>query len=104
MKKNFDTEIKKVDCAVGQMIKQSRLLLGMSRQEVAHDIGITQQQLSKYEKGTNKVSIGRLMLIGHKLQRAITHFLPQSTICNKVTIIHRNKIKPNSKLLNTEIS
>ena len=49
-----------VDIHVGQRIRMRRTLLGMSQEKVADALGLTFQQLQKYEKGTNRVSASRL--------------------------------------------
>ncbi len=49
-----------VDIHVGARIRRRRVLLGLSQEKVGHAIGLTFQQLQKYEKGTNRVSSSRL--------------------------------------------
>ena len=51
---------KPVDIHVGARIRRRRVLLGLSQEQVGHAIGLTFQQLQKYEKGTNRVSSSRL--------------------------------------------
>ena len=63
-KNNYITE---VDKYVGERIYSLRLASGWSRQQLSESIGVTHQQLLKYEKGTNRLSIGRLMLIAKAL-------------------------------------
>src|ERR1700687_370717 len=48
------------DIAVGQRIKVERLARRMSQTELAEGIGVTFQQVQKYEKGINRVGAGRL--------------------------------------------
>lgn len=52
-------EITSVDIAAGVAIQERRIALGLSRHNLADKIGITHQQLQKYEKGINRISIGR---------------------------------------------
>jgi transcriptional regulator with XRE-family HTH domain len=48
------------DVQVGESIRAHRLLAGMSQGDLASRIGVTFQQVQKYEKGTNRVGAGRL--------------------------------------------
>lgn len=48
------------DFTVGTRIRQMRNLLGRSQMDIAKTLGVTFQQLQKYEKGTNRISAGRL--------------------------------------------
>ncbi|EYR84213.1 helix-turn-helix domain-containing protein [Shinella sp. DD12] len=52
-----------IDVEVGSKIRLRRLLVGMSQQELAAQLGVTFQQVQKYEKGTNRVSASRLQQI-----------------------------------------
>ena len=51
---------KSVDGQVGESIRAHRLAAGMSQGELAKRIGVSFQQVQKYEKGTNRVGAGRL--------------------------------------------
>lgn len=59
---------------VGQRIRQRRIMLGLTQQEMARLIGITYQQAHKYERGINRVSAGRLYYIANVLQVDIRYF------------------------------
>jgi transcriptional regulator with XRE-family HTH domain len=72
VRKNDD--IKHIDTHIGQKIYSLRLAMGMSRQELGDRIGVTHQQCQKYEKGTNRVSAGRLVLIAKVLNKPIDYF------------------------------
>lgn len=52
-----------VDILVGRNIKLHRLAKSMSQEELAHRLGLTFQQLQKYERGINRVGGGRLFKI-----------------------------------------
>ena len=52
-----------VDAQVGQNIRIYRLKRGMSQDEVGRKLGVTFQQVQKYEKGRNRVGAGRLAQI-----------------------------------------
>ncbi len=57
-----------VDRVVGQNIRICRLQRGLSQTELGQRIGVTFQQVQKYEKGTNRVGASRLTLIAETLQ------------------------------------
>jgi transcriptional regulator with XRE-family HTH domain len=48
------------DIAIGRAIRAHRLIVGMSQSELAGKLGVSFQQIQKYEKGTNRVGAGRL--------------------------------------------
>src|SRR6202012_3606044 len=52
-----------VDKIVGRNVRIYRLAKGLSQTDLANDLGITFQQIQKYEKGTNRVGSGRLFEI-----------------------------------------
>ena len=66
--------IKAIDTEIGVKIHQLRVSSGVSRQELAAKIGITHQQLQKYEKGINRISASRLLDISHHLNASIQYF------------------------------
>ncbi len=66
--------ISQVDKHMGNKIFQLRLGMGLSRQQLAEIIGVTHQQLQKYEKGVNRISVGRLALIAKALDKDIKYF------------------------------
>lgn len=55
------------DIDVGRRIRAQRLVRGMSQSDLANCIGITFQQVQKYEKGVNRVGAGRLTRIAEVL-------------------------------------
>src|SRR5262249_25765416 len=57
-----------VDRHVGSRVRMRRLMLGMSQTELADALGLTFQQVQKYEKGTNRIGASRLLHIAHILQ------------------------------------
>jgi len=56
-------ELTIIDKAVGVAIQERRIALGLSRQKLGDMIGVTHQQLQKYEKGINRISVGRFFHI-----------------------------------------
>jgi len=49
-----------VDVQVGESIRAHRLIAGMSQSDLANQLGVSFQQVQKYEKGANRVGAGRL--------------------------------------------
>src|SRR5947207_15548503 len=62
------------DVAIGQKLRALRLDRGLSQGALAGELGVTFQQLQKYEKGANRVSAGRLMRIAAALHVPVTAF------------------------------
>src|ERR1700680_823735 len=52
-----------IDDHVGSRIRERRIMLGLTQQQLADLIGVTYQQAHKYERGINRVSAGRLFQI-----------------------------------------
>jgi len=63
-----------IDIAVGQRIRAVRELRGLTQTDLAKATGVTFQQIQKYERGTNRVSASRLMLISHALGHPVSAF------------------------------
>ena len=59
--------VKPVDRLVGENIRAHRLTIGLTQEELAGKIGLTFQQVQKYEKGANRVSGSRLIQIAEAL-------------------------------------
>jgi transcriptional regulator with XRE-family HTH domain len=57
-----------VDKHVGSRVRMRRVMLGMSQEVLAGALGITFQQVQKYEKGANRISASRLQHISQILQ------------------------------------
>ena len=56
-----------IDVHVGSRLLMGRVLLGLNQTELGEAIGVTFQQLQKYEKGTNRISASRLFNLSHVL-------------------------------------
>ena len=62
------------DAEVGQRVRSKRLECRLSQTELADGIGVTFQQVQKYEKGTNRIGASRLERISEKLGVPISFF------------------------------
>lgn len=65
---------KLIDQRVAHRIRQRRLRLGMTQQQLAEMIGVAFQQAHKYERGLSRVSAGRLFHIATALEAPIAYF------------------------------
>jgi transcriptional regulator with XRE-family HTH domain len=63
-----------VDLHVGGRIRMRRRILGVSQEKLADALGLTFQQVQKYERGANRVSASKLYEIARTLQAPITYF------------------------------
>src|SRR5690349_23059424 len=66
-----------VDAHVGSRLRQRRMLLGISQEQLAEMLGLTFQQVQKYERGTNRVSASRLFQLARALDTPITWFFDE---------------------------
>ncbi|WP_296021382.1 helix-turn-helix domain-containing protein [uncultured Agrobacterium sp.] len=63
-----------IDIHVGSRIRLRRTMLGMSQEKLGESLGITFQQIQKYEKGTNRVGASRLQNISAILNVPVSFF------------------------------
>ena len=66
---------KEIDKKIGQKLLELRLAKGLSRQQLSEVIGVTHQQLSKYEQGTNRISVSMLIRLSESLRVEPLYFL-----------------------------
>jgi transcriptional regulator with XRE-family HTH domain len=64
-----------LDVALGSRIRLRRRELGRSQEQLAREVGITFQQVQKYEHGTNRVSFSRLVEIARALDCGVTDLM-----------------------------
>ena len=63
-----------VDVHVGKRVRKRRLDLGMSQLGLGDSVGLTQQQVMKYERGINRISASKLWAIAHLFEVPIEWF------------------------------
>ena len=63
-----------IDRHVGARMRERRIMLGLTQQELAELIGVTYQQAHKYEKGVNRIAAGRLSSIAQALGVPVGYF------------------------------
>ncbi len=66
-----------IDVYVGARVKMRRTLLGMSQEKLGEAIGLTFQQVQKYERGLNRISASRLFDISKVLEVPIGFFFEE---------------------------
>ncbi len=63
-----------IDKHVGSRVRMRRMMLGMSQEKLGDALGLTFQQVQKYEKGTNRIGASRLQQIAQILQVQVSFF------------------------------
>jgi transcriptional regulator with XRE-family HTH domain len=63
-----------IDKHVGSRVRMRRMMLGMSQEKLGERLGLTFQQVQKYEKGTNRIGASRLQQIGSILSVPVAFF------------------------------
>lgn len=63
-----------IDKHVGSRVRMRRMMLSMSQEKLGEAIGLTFQQIQKYEKGTNRIGSSRLQQIADVLQVTVSFF------------------------------
>lgn len=65
------------DIEIGKLVRTRRLDLKMSQTDLGEALGVTFQQIQKYEKGANRIGAGRLMEVANALSVPVAFFYPQ---------------------------
>lgn len=76
---------------IGNKIFSLRLGKGISRHKLSKSIGVTHQQLQKYEKGENRISAARLILIANALNVLPAYFYEEIEIANDQELITQHQ-------------
>ena len=63
-----------IDEHVGSRVRMRRLMLDLTQMQLAEGLGLTFQQVQKYEKGTNRISASRLHSMSHILRVPVPFF------------------------------
>jgi len=66
-----------VDVHVGARLRQRRTLLGMSQEKLGEAVGLTFQQIQKYERGANRIGASRLYQLGQVLDVVVSYFFEE---------------------------
>jgi transcriptional regulator with XRE-family HTH domain len=76
MKRRAPTDL---DRFIGQRIREGRLSAGISQTDLADMLGVSYQQIQKYEAGDNRIAVSRFGRISTALNRPLGWFFPNST-------------------------
>ena len=71
---NDERSTNAVDRRLGQRVRARRLEIGMSQEKLAEILGVTFQQVQKYEKGVNRIAASRLFAIAAALDLPVSRF------------------------------
>lgn len=72
-----DSRTAYVDTYVGGRLRERRILLGMSQTRLGESLGLSFQQIQKYERGIDRISVGRLVHMAEVLDVPITYFFDE---------------------------
>lgn len=67
-----------IDRVIGEQIRERRIMMGLTQDQIADTLGISYQQIQKYETGSNRVSAGRLYEIATLLNTDVSWFFPSN--------------------------
>jgi len=73
-----------IDRYVGSRVRLQRMLAGLSQERLGDALGVTFQQVQKYEKGTNRISASRLQQIADLLKVEVSYFFHGASQTNPV--------------------
>ncbi len=85
-----------VDVHVGARLRVRRTLLGMSQTTLGEAIGVSFQQMQKYEKGTNRISASRLFALSWVLDVTVEYFfddMPAAVAASSPATEKRGRVK-----------
>jgi transcriptional regulator with XRE-family HTH domain len=73
--KSNPRRVQDTDIAIGERIRARRNQIDMSQEELGHALKVSFQQVQKYEKGTNRISSGRLVQLADALRCGVTDLI-----------------------------
>ncbi len=92
-KKKIKPRAQEADRYVAARIRERRIELGLTQQEMAELIGVTYQQAHKYERGINRVSAGRLYDIAQTLKVPVGYFFEQFEDAEDLEMAPRRRLR-----------
>ncbi len=66
-----------IDIIVSKRLKTKRVISGLTQQDIGKAVGVSIQQVQKYEKGTNRISSGKLFTLANYLKVPLAYFYEQ---------------------------
>ena len=76
----------KIDISMGALLRRRRRELGLTMEKVGEKIGVSFQQIQKYENGTNRLGASRLKAIAAVLDVPVSYFFPEEQKQDGLTI------------------
>jgi len=67
-----------IDVNVGARVRLKRTMIGLSQEKLGDSLGVSFQQVQKYEKGTNRISASKMHEIAEILQEPVSFFFKDS--------------------------
>src|SRR2546430_4953292 len=83
-----------IDKHVGSRVRMRRMMLAMSQEKLDDSLGLTFQQVQKYEKGTNRIGASRLQQISHILQVPVSFFFEGAPTSNPDAASNDKNLSP----------
>jgi len=83
-----------IDKYVGSRVRMRRLMVGMSQEKLGDALGLTFQQVQKYEKGSNRIGASRLQQIAHILQVPVSFFFEGTPAVGDGKVLGSNAPSP----------
>lgn len=85
-----------IDKMIGQLVRQRRRELQLTQEELGELVGVTFQQVQKYERGANRIPAGRLFEIADALNANVDYFYQEAEALLSPQILNsRSASKPN---------
>jgi transcriptional regulator with XRE-family HTH domain len=75
-----------IDRHVGARVRMRRMMIGMSQERLGEALGLTFQQVQKYEKGTNRISASRLQQISETLNIPLAYFFKGAPVAEAAAV------------------
>ena len=101
MPKRQEDKTTAVDRAVGKRVLITRQERNVSQQDLAAELGISFQQLQKYERGTNRISAGRLFEIASYFGVRPSYFFQDVEVAGNGKVVVRD---PNTPILGSNLN
>lgn len=93
-----------IDILVGRQLRLRRTILGLSQEAVGNPVGLTFQQIQKYERGVNRISAGRLYQFARILSVPVSYFFEDTEkVVTHTTLASEEKnVTENDKISSRE--
>jgi len=85
-----------MDHNVGKRLRERRIMLGLTQQDLGDAVNVTLQQIQKYEKGKNRIASGKLYSLAALLKAPITYFFEESRGFNLASRLAEDQAVPSS--------